>query len=217
MSDAENQSLEYVTTPRALDEELKRKARGDRGCLGDALSAAGAVIAFALGVSASLGMTPMGWALAPVGMLIVGFVVGTQSQSRSGKSRTRALTEGPLAYGAILRAEDYLYGEGKRAGRAAVFFFASGTERLDADETSRQARRVLHIATSRMDEPWARLISGDQVFGFESVPAEVIGHEDAYVADVVIYPGLLGGKALPQSAATIRVIVSPSEDFVEHV
>ncbi len=217
MSDAENQRLEYVTTPRTLDEELKRKARGDRGCLGDALSAVGAFVAFGLGVTASLGVTPMGWALVPVGVLIAGFVIGTRSQSRSGKLRTKALERGPLALGAVLRAEDYLYSEGKRAGRAAVFFFASGSERLDAQETTSQARRVLQIATSRMEEPWARLISGAQPFGFESVPPEVLGHEDAYVADVVIYPGLLDEGALPPSEASIRVIVSPTEGFVEHV
>jgi hypothetical protein len=217
MSDVENSSLEYVTTPRKLDEELKRKARGNRGCLGDALSAAGALLAFALGVTASLGMTPMGWALVPVAVLIMGFIVGTRSQSSSGKSRTKALEEGPLAFGAVLRAEDSLYSEGRRAGRAAVFFFASGSERLDAEETTKQARRVLQIAASRIEEPWARMISGAQPFGFEAVPPELIEHEDAYVADVVIYPNLLDGGALPQLEASVRVIVSPSERFVEHV
>ena len=69
----------YLQTPRTLDEDLKRKARGDRGCLGDALSATGALAAFVLGVTASLGMTPMGWALVPVGVLITGFVIGAVS------------------------------------------------------------------------------------------------------------------------------------------
>ena len=155
--------------------------------------------------------------LGPVGVLIVGFVIGTRSQSRSGKLRTRALEQGPLAYGAVLRAEDYLYSKGRRAGRGAVFFFASGPERLDGEATASEARRALQIATARIEEPWARVISGAQPFGFEAVPPEVSGREDAYVADVVIYPDLLESGALPGTVASIRIIVSPEDRFVEHV
>ena len=208
----------YLQTPRTLDEDLKRKARGDRGCLGDALSATGALAAFILGVTASLGLTPMGWALAPVGVLITGFVIGAVSQGRSGRSRTRALEGGPLVRGAVLRADPWLYEEGRRAGRAAVLFVAEGDRRLDDEAVNAIARQVLAMATARSSEGWAQLASGGQSFGFEPVPTGVSGCEDAYVADVVVYPEQLEGRRLPSgSAATLTLIVSAAETFVEHV
>lgn len=175
-------------------------------------------MAFVLGISASLGWTPMGWAMLPVGVMIVGFVAGATAQGRSGRMRTRALEQGPLTRGVVLRADPWLYEPGKRVGRAVVFFVGEdATESIDADALFEHARRTLELATSHASEPWARLVAGSDAFGYEPVPPEIAGCEDGYTADVVVYPDLLTARRLDQARGSVYVIVSPDDRFVEHV
>ena len=66
----------YGSTPRELDDELIRMSRGSRGCLGDALSASGAVLTFVIGIMAVVGIAPASVAIWSVLLAAVGTLRG---------------------------------------------------------------------------------------------------------------------------------------------
>src|SRR5688572_14096477 len=86
----------YEATPRTLDDDLARMARGDRGCLGDALAGAGGLGMVVFGVLASLGVLGWGFLIAALVLMVTGFFMSTAAQAKSAPIRRRAITEGPL-------------------------------------------------------------------------------------------------------------------------
>lgn len=214
----------YEQTPREIDGDLVRKARGDRGCLGDAISGFGAVATVACGLLASLSILPLGFAFVGVGILVVGFVVGSVSQSKSGKERTHALESGPLVGGHVIRMDDYLGVSGRRSGRVTVLFTTDPAARFDAKVLRKCARRLAHRVEqleqqggAERDAAWVKLAKGTETFGFESVPDSVGEGIDLWLADVVVYPDLLEDNKLSGEGATLPVIVDPASRFIEHV
>ena len=87
----------YEATPRALDPELLRMARGDRGCLGDALAGLGGLAIIVFGVLASFGLLGWGFMSAGALLLVTGFLMSAAATARSGPLRRKALTEGSPA------------------------------------------------------------------------------------------------------------------------
>ncbi len=211
----------YESTPRKIDGDLVRKARGDRGCLGDALSGIGAVTTVVCALLASFSILPLGFSFVGVGILVVGFVIGSVSQSRSGKDRTRALESGPLVAGYVVRGEPHLHEKGRRSGRAVVLFTPEQAHRFDDKLLKKSLRRIRHRLEQGgidRDATWVQLIEGREQFGFAQVPVTAAGDDaPVYVADVVVYPDLLEAGLLPREDAVVPVIVDPETKFVEHV
>lgn len=210
----------YESTPRKIEGDLVRKARGDRGCLGDALSGVGALTTVVCALLASFSIVPLGFSFVGVGVLVIGFVIGSVSQSRSGKSRTRALESGPLTAGYVVRAEPHLREKGRRSGRATVLFTTDVARRFDDKFLKKSLRRIHHRleqGNSHDEEAWARLVRGVEQFGLAAVPAVAAGEVPLFVGDVVVYPDLLEAGRLPDDDAIVPVIVDPDAGFVEHV
>jgi len=210
----------YEQTPREIDGDLLRKARGDRGCLGDALSGFGAASTVVCALLASFSILPLGFAFVGVGVLVVGFVIGSVTQSRSGKQRTKALESGPLVAGYVVRAEPHLLERGRRSGRTIVLFTNDPKRRFDDKFLSKALRRIQHRLEQGGDESdaaWVRLVRGDETFGFEPVPDGVAGQPGVWVADVVVYPDLIERGHLTGVGDVVPVIVDPDARFVEHV
>ena len=86
----------YEATPRTLDTDLQRMARGDRGCLGDGLAGLGGVAMVVFGVLASFGLVGWGFMSAGALLLVTGFLMSAAATARSGPLRRKALTDGPL-------------------------------------------------------------------------------------------------------------------------
>ena len=238
----------FEATPRSLeDEELIRISRGDRGCLGDALSGLGAVTLVATMILSGLGKLAFTWVYLGVGIWIGGFVWGTVSQTRSGKQRKGALESGPLVLAVVLRAEDWLKRPGKRVGRAVVLFTTDPERRFDRAWLERAAKRLEHqLDASAGGATWVplrALLADRDSFGVHEVPADL--HDPAergdegpasplYLAAMVVHPERLEASYLggdddkdaqdrdadldqPSQPATVVVIVDPERSFVEQV
>jgi len=207
----------FEATPRSLDDdELIRISRGDRGCLGDALSGLGAVTLVGTMILSAMGMVPFAWAYVGVGIWIGGFVWGTVSQTRSGKQRKGALESGPLVLAIVLRAEDWLRRPGKRVGRVVVLFTTDPARRFDRPWLEAAAKLLEHKLDAASGSPgWVplrALLADRDSFGSHAVPADLhalladhapehgfeLGASPLYLAAMVVHPerleaGYLGG------------------------
>lgn len=231
----------YEATPRKLDDDeaMTRLARGDRGCLGDAMSAVGAVTLMVLLVLVGTGKLAFAWVYIGVALFVGGFFTGVVHQSRSGRERQAALESGPLAVGVVLRAVEHLRRPGKRVGRAVVLIAPSGARSLD--------RAWLEGAVASL-ETWLdsgsasgaglrELIAEEERFAIVPVPDAALPEHDAgpvYLASVFVHPEHLEGSYLgaeedeaaeaedadldaPVRPAAIPVIVDVERNFIEQV
>lgn len=237
----------FEATPRSLDDdELIRISRGDRGCLGDALSGLGAVTLVGTMILSAMGFVPFVWAYLGVGIWIGGFVWGTVSQTRSGKQRKGALESGPLVLAVVLRAEDWLRRPGKRVGRAVVLFTTDPERRFDRPWLEAAAKQLEHKLDATSGSPgWVplrALLADRDSFGTHEVPADLrallelepeLGASPLYLAAMVVHPerleaGYLGGDDdlevdddldidAPARPASVVVIADPERSFIEQV
>ena len=208
----------HEATPRTIEGDLVRKARGDRGCLGDGIAGGGAVFTVVVGLLASFGGLPIGLAFVGVGALVVGFVISAVGQSRSGKGRQLALEQGPLVGCHVLRHEEYLSETGRRAGRAVVLFTTDEDARFDAKYLRKTARRLEHALEREPGRhPCEALVKGNEDFGYHHLTEGVSDGRSAYVADVVVYPDLLDDGRLGPEQPAFAAIVDTQRAFIEHV
>ena len=208
----------HEATPRTIEGDLVRKARGDRGCLGDGIAGGGALFTVVTGLIASFGGLPIGIAFVGVGALVVGFVISAVGQSRSGKGRQLALEQGPLVGCHVLRHEDTLAESGRRAGRAIVLFTTDAEARFDAKYLRKTARRLEHALDREPGRhPCEALVKGKEEFGYHHLAEGLTDGRDAYVADVVVYPDLLEDGRIGSEQPAFAAIVDPEQAFVEHV
>lgn len=232
----------FEATPRSLDDdELTRIARGDRGCLGDALSGLGAVSMVGAMILSALDLIAFEWAYLGVAIWIGGFVWGTILQSRSGKHRKGALESGPLVLAVVLRAEEWLRRPGKRVGRAVVLFCTQPERRFDRawlEQLARQLERRLDASAGAPNwVPLRALLADRDSFGVHPIPSGLLEHdenEQLYLASLLVHPERLAGGYLgfeddreageldldldaPTRLATVVVIVDPERGFIEQV
>lgn len=227
----------FEATPRSLDDDdLIRIARGDRGCLGDALSGLGAVSMVTAMILSALDMIAFEWAYLGVAIWIGGFAWGTILQSRSGKQRKGALESGPLVLAVVLRAEDWLRRPGKRVGRAVVLFCTDPAHRFDRpwlEELAARLERRLDAQAGAPDwVPLRALLADPDSFGVQPIPAGLLDAEQLYLASLIVHPERLEGGYLgseddyeageldldldqPGRPPTVVAIVDPDRRFIE--
>lgn len=221
----------FESTPRPVDDDdqMTRIVRGDRGCLGDALSGVGAVALVTFLVLSGMGKIAFGWVYVGVAIFVGGFFTGAVAQSRSGKQRRAALESGPMVRAVVLRAEPWLSRPGKRVGRAVVVFCTDEDRRFDRAWLEQMAKAWEEDGGG----PGRELLRDPNSFGLHPIP-DVEGARGSYVATVLVHPerlegGYLGGDDdreaderdddldRPSRPATILVFVEPSVGFVEQV
>lgn len=209
----------YEATPRNLDDDLQRMARGDRGCLGDAISGFGALGVLVSGVLGYLGYLGMGFMVVFAGLLIGGFVLSAAAQTRSGPARLKALTEGPLALGRVLRADPALFEPGDVPFPALVVFAVDAPHRFDATYLHAVATALLTLRdapTAPADQAAiaAMLRDPNQIAPLRLPPA-LAGAGEAWLGVVSVDPRRLPARRIEDHL--VPVIAAPGLGFVEHV
>jgi hypothetical protein len=209
----------YEATPRTLDDDLSRMARGDRGCLGDALAGAGGLGTIAFGVLASFGVLGWGFLIFALVLLVVGFILSAAAQARSAPIRRRAISEGPLVLARVVQADPALYEPGDAVLPARVVYSAEPARRFDGAYLQALGQRLQALA--RQDAPppehaaaWAVLREPKRV---ETVRlgASLAGEAEAYLSVVAVDQRRLPGKRI--DGGEVALIVDPSSGFAEHV
>ena len=209
----------YEATPRTLDTELQRMARGDRGCLGDALAGLGGLAIIVFGVLGSFGL--LGWGFMSVGalLLVTGFLMSAAATARSGPLRRKALTEGPLVLARVVQGDPALYEPGDAVLPARVVFASTPERRWDGPflrELGQRLQQLQRAAVIPEDQAAAAAVLRDANRA-ETVrlPPSLAGAEEAYLAVVAIDPRRLPGRRLEDGELTL--IVDPASGFAEHV
>lgn len=208
----------YGAAPRELDDELVRMSRGSRGCLGDALSASGAVLTFVIGIMAVLGIAPASVAIVGLGVMITGLFVGGRAQNQNGKLRKAALESGAVVFGQLLDVEAHIRQSGRRVARGVVMFSTHESLRHDAEALAELARRITgegRDATRPDMAPVRHLINDAAGTGVFALP-EDLGPE-LYVADVVVYPERFPNNAWSGEQPAFALLVDVQRSFVEQV
>ncbi len=208
----------YEATPRTLDDDLQRMARGDRGCLGDAIAGAGALGIFVFGVLGYLGFTGMAPTAVAAALLIAGFVLSSAAQVKSAPLRHRALTAGPLVLGRVLRTDRALYEPGETPYPALVLFAVDEPHRFDADYLRELAGKLESLQSGSAqpghEAVQARLRDPERADIVE-LPATLSGPGHAFVGTISVDPRRLPARKI--EADVVPVIVAPGLGFVEHV
>jgi len=207
----------YEATPRELDADLQRMARGDRGCLGDLMAGVGALSIIVFGVLASLNM--VGWSFMIIGtlMLLAGFILSAAAQVRSAPPRRRALMEGPLVLGRVVRAEPALY-EPSDVVLPARVVYAPG-RRFDGEYLRALGQRLQDLL--RVDSTPPELAAVAAVMRDANkvdtvrIPAALAGEDEAYLAVVAVDARRLPARRIEDGEITL--IVDPRSGFAEHV
>lgn len=194
-------------------------ARGDRGCLGDAIAGVGAAGILVTGVLGYLGVTSLGYTAVFAAMLIGGFVLSAAAQTRSAPLRHRALTEGPLVLARVIRTDPALYEPGDVPYPALVVFDLDPPRRFDADHLHRLAAalKALGDAPSAPEDQRdivAMLRDPARVDPLRLPPALADGGE-AWLGVVSVDPRRLPARRIEDHL--VPVIAAPSLGFVEHV
>lgn len=199
----------YEATPRALDEELTRISRGDRGCVGDLIAGVGALGVLVFGVIASMGAGGWGYMAVSAALLVGGFVASTIHQGRSGAARRRALAEGPLVLAKVLRSEKPLEGAGEVFVLSTVVFTTAPERRFDAAALDQLAARLRAPGEPALVQAIAPSP------GVRAVPEALVGVPGVFVAEVAVD----GARLAPGQASegVLTMIVAPAQDFAEHV
>lgn len=209
----------YEATPRTLDDDLQRMARGDRGCLGDAIAGLGAAGILVFGVLGYLGLTGMGPTAVAAALLIGGFVLSAAAQVKSAPIRYKALTEGPLALGRVVRADRALYEPGETPYPALVLFAVDPPRRFDSKYLDEVAGKLAALrdggpAPEGQAEVQAMLRDPSRVAVLR-VPPALAGPGEAYLGVVSVDPRRLPAHKLENDV--VPVIAAPGLGFVEHV
>lgn len=209
----------YEATPRTLDDDLMRMARGDRGCLGDALTGAGGVGMVVFGVLASFEVLGWGFMIGAVVLMIVGFFMSAAAQARSAPIRRKAITEGPLVYGRVVQGDPALYEPGDAVLPARVVWVAEPARRFDDAYLAGVGHKLQALARQDAAPPelaaaWAVLREPSRV---ETVrlAASLSGEATAYLSVVSVDQRRLPGRRIDDGR--VALIVDPSSGFAEHV
>ncbi len=209
----------YEATPRTLDDDLARMARGDRGCLGDALAGAGGLGMVVFGVLASLGVLGWGFLIAALVLMVTGFFMSTAAQAKSAPIRRRAITEGPLVLGRVVQGDAVLYEPGDAVLPARVVYSADPPRRYDSAYLQALGQRLQALARkdaapADQANAWAVLREPNRV---ETVrlSGALAGEGEAYLSVVMVDQRRLPGKRLENGELTL--IVDPRSGFAEHV
>lgn len=209
----------YEATPRTLDTDLQRMARGDRGCLGDALAGLGGLAIIVFGVLASFGLVGWGFMSAGALLLVTGFLMSAAATARSGPLRRKALTEGPLVLARVVQSDAALYAPGDAVLPARVVFAATPARRWDGSFLRELGQRLqqLHRAevTPADQAAVAAVLRDANRVETVRLPPSLAGAEEAYVAVVAVDPRRLPGRRLEDGELTL--IVDPASGFAEHV
>ena len=209
----------YEATPRALDPELLRMARGDRGCLGDALAGGGALATIVFGVLASFGV--VGWGLMSLGvlLLVVGFFLSAAATARSAPMRRKALTDGPLVLARVVQGDPALYEPGDAVHPARVVFAPAPARRWDGAYLRGLAQQLQRLRNADVTPPDQAAVAAvlREANRVETVrlPASLAGADGAYLAVVAVGARRLPGGRLEDGELTL--IVDPTSGFAEHV
>lgn len=209
----------YEATPRTLDTDLQRMARGDRGCLGDALAGLGALAIVVFGVLASFGLLGWGFMSAGAVLLVTGFLMSAAAAARSGPLRRKALTDGPLVLARVVQGDPALYEPGDAVLPARVVFAPAPTRRWDGAllrELGQKLQQLQRAGTTPTDQvAVAAVLRDPNRVETVRLPPSLAGAEEAYVAVVAVDPRRLPGRRLEDGALTL--IVDPASGFAEHV
>lgn len=209
----------YEATPRVLDADLLRMARGDRGCLGDALAGFGALSTIVFGVLGSLDVLGYGYMIVGTLMLLAGFIMSASAQVRSAPPRRRALTEGPLVLARVVKADPALYEPGDAVLPARVVFALAPERRYDSAYLRALGQRMQELL--RVDSTPPGLAAVAAVMRDASrvdtvrIPAALAGEDEAYLAVVALDARRLPGRRIEDGEITL--IVDPRSGFAEHV
>lgn len=209
----------YEATPRTLDTDLQRMARGDRGCLGDGLAGLGGLAIIVFGVLASFGLVGWGFMSAGALLLVTGFLMSAAATARSGPVRRKALTEGPLVLARVVQGDPALYEPGDAVLPARVVFAAAPERRWDSAllrEFGQKLQQLHRAGVTPADQAAVAAVLRD-ANRTETVrlPPSLAGAEEAYLAVVAIDARRLPGRRLEDGELTL--IVDPSSGFAEHV
>lgn len=208
----------YEPTPRTLDDDLQRMARGDRGCLGDAIAGAGALGILVFGILGYMGYTGIGFTAVAAALLIGGFFVSAMATARSGPARYQALTEGPLVLARVLRVDPALKEPGDVPHPALVVFAVDPPHRFDAKFLSGVAGRILALQGSAAPPEHAAvatMLRDPNRVEVLRLPAELAGGSEAYLGVVSVDPRRLPARKIEDDV--VPVIADPRRGFVEHV
>lgn len=209
----------YEPTPRALDDDLARMARGDRGCLGDALAGVGALGILVFGVLGYIGITGLGPTAVSAALLIGGFFVSAAATARSGPVRYKALTEGPLVLARVLRADPALREPGDVPHPALVVFAVDPPHRFDAAWLHGLAGPLLALRDAADLPPAeaevAAMLRDPNRVDVLRLPPALAGGGDAYLGVVSVDPRRLPARRIDDDL--VPVIADPARGFVEHV
>ena len=208
----------YEATPRTLDDDLQRMARGDRGCLGDAIAGVGALGILVFGVLGYLGFTGMGPTAFAAALLIGGFVLSAATQVKSAPLRHRALTSGPLVLGRVLRTDPALYQPGETPYPALVVFAVDPPHRFDAAYLDEIAGRLAALqggaAPPDQADVQAMLRDPNRTTPLH-LPAALAAPGDAFLGVVSVDPRRLPASKI--EGDVVPVIAAPGLGVVEHV
>ncbi len=209
----------YEATPRTPDADLLRMARGDRGCLGDAIAGLGALSILASGVLGALGMIGWGWIVVGSLMLLAGFVLSSLAQLRSAPQRRLALTEGPLVLARIVRADAQLYEPSDVVLPARVVYAPAPERRFDGEFLRGLGHALQALDRAETTPPALAAVAAvlRQANRTETVrlPPELAGDDEVYLAVVAVDARRLPARRIEDGEITL--IVDPRSGFAEHV
>jgi hypothetical protein len=209
----------YEATPRVLDADLLRMARGDRGCLGDALAGFGSLSIVVFGVLASFDVVGWGFMMAGTLFLLVGFVLSAIAQVRSGPVRRKALTEGPLVLARVVAGDPAHYEPSDAVLPARVVFATAPTQRFDGALLRDLATRLQALqradATPADQAAVAAVLRDPNRVETVRLPPSLAGDTEAYLAVVAVDARRLPGRRIESGELTL--IVDPRSGFAEHV
>jgi hypothetical protein len=208
----------WNSTPRELDEVLGRIARGDRGCLPDAVAGTGALLLFAALVMSSLEILGTAWVYVGAGVWVGGFAWGVFAQGRSTRVRRAAMESAPLVLGRVVHCDPHLGEPGKRVGRALVVLSLRDPERLAPEGlvTCAEALRGGPADLER-EAPAVHELLGDPFeIAVVPIPKEIAGRSECFAARVVVFPDRLEtGVTGPDEV--IPLVVDPVLRFAEQL
>ena len=209
----------YEATPRVLDADLQRMARGDRGCLGDALAGFGGLSIIVFGVLASFDVLGWGFMMAGTLFLLVGFVLSAVAQVKSGPRRRTALTAGPLVLARVVAGDPALYEPSDAVLPARVVFSADPAKRFDGALLRALAVRLQALQRADTTPPdqaaVAAVLRDANRAETVRLPASLAGDDEAYLAVVAVDARRLPGRRIDSGELTL--IVDPRSGFAEHV
>lgn len=214
----------FLQRPRTLGPAWTRIVRGDRGCLYDAISLAGALVTGGLAMVSALEWLPFEWVYAGVAMWGGGFVLGTRNQMRSSQERRLQLSEAPVVAVAVLEAGPELLEppETRKTGRALVLYAEKEGQERDCSALLTALGRVLEIskAGGAKAPKLASQLQGlrDDPFCFDhlALDPQEIGQDGYVLTRMVIYEERLAPEVLRPSSIFWGIARS-EQNFIEQI